>query len=78
VSAPGATAGATVVELTTAAIDLTATANTVVTPALVATAASLQLAAGDKIGLDFSGTLTGLVGGLYLDRLASNLKEFSP
>lgn len=62
--APGATAGATVKELTAAAIDLTATANTAQSPALVGTAADLQLAAGDKIGLDFSGTLTGLVGWL--------------
>ena len=61
-SAPGAAAGATVKELTTAAIDLTATINTVVSPALSATVADLQLAAGDRIALNFSGTLTGLVG----------------
>jgi hypothetical protein len=65
-SAPGAAAGATVKELTTANIDLTAVVNTVVTPALVATAADLLLAAGDKVSLDFSGTLTGLVGTLTL------------
>lgn len=61
-SAPGAVASATVKELTTANIDLTATINTVQTPTLSATAADLLLAAGDKLALDFSGTLTGLVG----------------
>lgn len=61
-SAPGAAASATVKELTTAGFDLTATINTTQTLTLSATAADYQLAAGDKIGLDFSGTLTGLVG----------------
>ncbi|MBN9393442.1 MAG: hypothetical protein J0I20_35755 [Chloroflexi bacterium] len=61
-SAPGASAGANVKELTTAAADLTATINTTQALTLSATAADLTLAAGDKIGLDFSGTLTGLVG----------------
>ncbi len=61
-SAPGAAAGATVKELTTANVDLTAAINTVVSPALVAVAADLLLAAGNVIALDFSGTLTGLVG----------------
>lgn len=64
-SAPGASAGATVKELC-ASMDLTATINTVVSPALSATASDLQLAAGDHIGLDFSGTLTGLVGSLTI------------
>lgn len=61
-SAPGAAASSTVKELTTAAFDLTTVINTTVVATLSATAADLQLAAGDKIGLDFSGTLTGLVG----------------
>jgi hypothetical protein len=64
--APGAAAGTTVKELTTANIDLTATINVVQAPALAATAADLLLAAGDKIGLDFSGTLTGLVGSISI------------
>jgi hypothetical protein len=64
--APGAAAGSTVKELTTAAIDLTATINVVQAPALTATAADLLLAAGDKIGLNFTGTLTGLVGTLTI------------
>lgn len=61
-SAPGAAASSTVKELTTAGFDLTATINTTQTLTLSATASDYQLAAGDKIGLDFSGTLTGLVG----------------
>jgi hypothetical protein len=61
-SAPGAAAGATVTEITTAGFDLTATVNTTQTGTLSATAADYTLAAGDKISLDFSGTLTGLVG----------------
>jgi hypothetical protein len=61
-SAPGASAGATVKELTQAAFDCTLTINTTQTGTLSATVADLQLAAGDKIALDFSGTLTGLVG----------------
>lgn len=65
VAAPGAAASATVVELS-ASIDLTAAVNTVVTPALVTTEGVPLLAAGDKIGLDFSGTLTGLVGTLTI------------
>lgn len=67
-SAPGASAGATVKELTTAAFDLTSgvAVNTSTSGTLSATASDLQLAAGDKIGLDFSGTLTGLVGVLTI------------
>ena len=66
VSAPGASAGANVVEFATAAFDLTAAVNTVQTATLSATASDYQLADGDKIGLDFSGTLTGLVGVLTI------------
>ena len=65
-SAPGAAAGANVKELTTANVDLTAAINTVVSPALSATASDLVLAAGNRIALDFSGTLTGLVGNLTI------------
>lgn len=65
-SAPGAAASTTVKELA-AAFDLTATANTTQVATLVAAAAlqpnsDFYLAAGDKLCLDFSGTLTGLVG----------------
>lgn len=65
-SAPGAAASGTVKELTTAALDLTATINTRVTGTLSATTSDLQFAAGDRLGLDFSGTLTGLVGVLVV------------
>jgi hypothetical protein len=65
-SAPGAVAGATVKELTTAVFDLTAVINTTQTGVLSATAADLLLATGDKIALDFSGTITGLVGMLTI------------
>ena len=65
-AAPGDAAGATVKELTAADVDLTATINVTQTPALTATAADLQLADGDKIGLNLGGTLTGLVGAITL------------
>jgi hypothetical protein len=70
-SAPGAAASATVKELTTANIDLTATINVTQVATLTAIAAILTnsdiyLAAGDKLALDFSGTLTGLIGVLTL------------
>lgn len=67
VTAPGAAAGATVIELTTANIDLTVTANTMQTPTLSATEADLIFAAGDRLALDFSGTLTALVGRLTVN-----------
>lgn len=60
--APGAAAGATVIELIPS-LDLTATANTTVTP--VITVASVGQ--GDRLGLDFSGTLTGLVGVVQIE-----------
>ena len=65
-SPPGAVASATVKELTLVTIDLTATVGVVTTPALSGTPADLILAAGDKIALDFNGTLTGLVGTLQI------------
>ncbi len=66
-SAPGAAASTTVKELTTAGFDLTATINTTQQATLVAAASQVKnsdfwLAAGDKLALDFGGTLTGLVG----------------
>lgn len=48
--------------LTTAAFDLTTTANTVATGTLTATAADLLLASGDRLGCKLAGVLTGLVG----------------
>lgn len=61
-SAPGAAASSTVKELATAGFDLTATVNTTQTATLSETASDYQLADGNKIGMDFSGTLTNLVG----------------
>jgi len=63
-SAPGAAASATVTELQAAAMNLKSTANTTVTPGLSVTAADLDLADGNKIGLNFIGTLTALAGGV--------------
>lgn len=57
--APGASAGATCIELT-AAFDLTATANTRVSGTLVGSATTFEV--GDRLAEDYSGTLTGLVG----------------
>lgn len=66
-SAPGAAASTTVKEITTAAFDLTATINTTQQATLVSqaspvTSSDFYLAAGDRLALDFSGTLTNLVG----------------
>ena len=46
-----------------AVIDLKGTANTMQTGTLTATTADLQLADGDRLALDYSGTLTTLAGG---------------
>jgi hypothetical protein len=58
----GTTAPASGTAIATANFDLTATVNTTQTATLSATAADYTLAAGDKLALDFGGTLTGLVG----------------
>lgn len=47
---------------TGAGFDLKATINTLQTGALTATLASLQLAAGDRLSLDYAGTITALAG----------------
>ncbi len=65
-AAPGAAAGATVKELTTADIGLETAIDVTQTATLSATGADLLLAVGDKIGLNFGGTLTGLVGQLTI------------
>lgn len=44
------------------AFNAKATANTVQTGALTATTASLTLSAGDRLGLNYTGTLTALAG----------------
>lgn len=62
----GTTAPASGTTMLASTFDLTATINTVVDKSLSATAANLLLAAGDRVALDFSGTLTGLVGSVTL------------
>jgi hypothetical protein len=47
---------------TNAGFDLKGTANTVQVGALVATAGALDLAAGDRLSVDFAGVLTALAG----------------
>lgn len=61
-SAPGAAASSTVLELTTADIDLTTTIDTVQTPTLSATSSVRRFKPGDRLCENFGGTLTGLVG----------------
>jgi len=64
--APGAAAGASVVELLTSAtaINLASAANTVVTAPLSAVAGALQIPDGARIGFDIAGTMTNLAGGV--------------
>jgi len=65
-SAPGAAASATVVELSAAA-DLTATINTLQTLTITAGSAARRFKPNDRLALDFSGTLTGLVGNISFE-----------
>jgi hypothetical protein len=64
-AAPGAAVAAGITEIS-ASIGLETAVNVTQTSTLVAVAADLLLADGDKIGLDFAGTLTGLVGQLVI------------
>jgi len=65
-SAPGATAGATVIEMT-GALDLeSAVANTVTAGTVVTAGKVNEFDTGDKLALDFAGTLTNLVGVITL------------
>jgi len=50
--------------LGTTKIDLKGTVDTIQSPALTVTGADLVLAIGDKLALDFTGTLTALAGGV--------------
>lgn len=60
-SAPGAAASATVIELTnTMALD--ATANTARQATFSATQAQRRVKAGDRLAIDFTGTVTALAG----------------
>ena len=58
----GTTAPGSGTAMLTAAFDLTGTANTVGSGTLSATASDLQLAAGNRLGVKLSGTLTALTG----------------
>lgn len=58
----GTTAPGSGTSMQTGSVDLTATANTVTTPTLTGTVATLQLATGNRIGIKLGGILTGLVG----------------
>lgn len=62
----GTTAPGSGTAITVADFDLTATVNTnqnkTLASGLATTAATRKLAVGDRLGLNFSGTLTGLVG----------------
>lgn len=49
-------------DLLSAGFDMKGTANTVQSGALAASAATLKLAAGDRLAVDFAGTLTTLAG----------------
>ena len=60
-NAPGAGADL-LTNNTNAGFNLKGTANTVQVGTLIATQASLQLAAGDRLSVDFAGTLTTLAG----------------
>ena len=62
----GTTAAGSGTVLLTGTIDLSATtvANTVVTGTLIATVASLTLAAGDRLSVKIAGTMTSLVGAI--------------
>lgn len=63
----GTTAPASGTAVHTGSMDLTATINTVVSPTLATNIATLTLNEGDRLALDFSGTLTNLVGVLVIE-----------
>ena len=60
--ASGTTAVASGTDLLTANVDLTATADTVVTPTLISTQDTLKFIDGERVGADFGGTITPLAG----------------
>lgn len=59
-----------------AVVNLKATANTVVNPALTATAATLRMAPGDRIAVKLNGTLTALAGLVVVVSFTSSLVPF--
>lgn len=66
----GTTAPGSGSSLLTGTMTLAGTANTVVSGTLVATVATITLAAGDRISIVIAGTMTNLVGGLATITLA--------
>lgn len=58
----GVTAAGSGLNAQTAVIDLSGSNNAVHTAALNTTTSTLQLASGDRLGILFAGTMTGLVG----------------
>jgi hypothetical protein len=65
-TAPSAAAGATVIEMLSADFDFTTTANTKVQASLIASASSRSFVAGNKLGANFTGTTTSLVGAIIV------------
>jgi hypothetical protein len=66
----GTTAPGSGTVLLTTPLLLSGTANTVQSGVLIATLASLQLAAGDRFGIVIAGTMTNLVGGMISTEFA--------
>jgi hypothetical protein len=58
----GTTAPGSGTVMLTGTMSLSGTANTIVSGTLVSTASTLQIAPGQRLGLKFAGTVTGLVG----------------
>lgn len=63
--ASGTTAVGSGTDLMTAGFDLTATVNTLQTGALATSADTRKFISGERVGIDFSGTVTGFAGGLF-------------
>lgn len=66
-TAPNAAAGANVKELVSAAISLTSTVNTVQTGSLSSTVSDLQLAVGDRLAYNITGTIGTPTGYLQVE-----------
>ena len=67
VKASGTTAVGSGTTMLTSTLDLKGTANTLVTRTLTATLANRRLAAGERIGINFTGVLTAAVGLIQLN-----------
>lgn len=69
--APDASAGATVKEILSSALNLKATANTRTAGSITATVADTKLADGDRLAYAITGTRTSLAGGFCVVRMRS-------